>query len=73
MCESAFEVNNAITLDLGRPVRIESVAVRNRTVAGKPEIEDRLCGCLLQLLSENNTVLWDKRIQYGASHYQFDV
>lgn len=70
---SVSEVGNTITLDLGRLVRVEAVSLRNRTMPGKTDIEDRLVGCILQLLNENNTVLWEKRIQYGASHYQFDV
>lgn len=63
-----------ITFDLGAPLRITAVHVRNRSVLGRPEVEDRLRGCWVQLLdAPDGPALWERLVAYGSPAYQWAV
>jgi hypothetical protein len=65
------ELGNAITFDLGVPVPIDSIALRNRV--GSPEVESRLVGCAVQVLGADERVVFEQRITFPAAEYQFEV
>ena len=68
-------VGAALLLDLGAGGKlVEGLTVRNHSEPGRPEVENALRGCVVQLLGENpQQVLFEKRITYGAAQYQWEV
>lgn len=55
--ELGHTVGGGICFDLGSATPLRRVVVRNRTVPGKAEVEERALGCAVQLLDEDRTVL----------------
>lgn len=69
------ELGSAVTFDLGETVHVAGVHLRNRSVPGRPEIEDRLRGCAVQLLTQPDGAapVWEQTVTFGAPSYHWEV
>lgn len=77
VCNAGASVGASLTFFLAEDARIRSVHVRNRSVPGRRDIEDRLRGCWVQLFRDDPSrglaPAWERPIVFGAPAYQFDV
>ena len=71
------EVGSHLTLHLPTVRRVAGVRLWNRSVPGAPEVEERLCGCWVQLIADVERAgaapVWERPVLFPAPSYQWDV